>query len=53
MMSSENRTSHLDELQGFFAVLGRLRPEAQVLPEERQEHLPFERGNQGLRWGKL
>ena len=33
-------TARLDEFQGFFAVLGRLRPESQVLPEQRQEHLP-------------
>ena len=32
--------ARLDEFQGFFAVLGRLRPESQVLPEQRQEHLP-------------
>ena len=35
-----SRTARLDEFQGFFAVLGRLRPESQVLPEQRQEHLP-------------
>jgi hypothetical protein len=33
-------TARLDEFQGLFAVLGRLRPESQVLPEQRQEHLP-------------